>query len=211
MLNKTVYKNLDLLRTEVREAFKVPGVIKKSIRLFRMGLSEPYYVDFDVLINDPYICEQIVRLYAIKIMEISRERPIELLGFIEKYSGGTIGAIRIAGAISIYTRIPNVPIRLTKEIGFERVKIPPIIGKPRKGRLSGIKVAIITDHSTTGGEVLNAIDAVEYNGGNVTDVIAFSVRTDAIKLEDFNKKGVVFHSLYKLPEDLQKIELDLSE
>lgn len=209
MLNKTIYKNLELLRSEIRESFKVQGVIKKSIRLFRMGLSEPYYVDFDVLINDPYTCEQIVRLYATKIMEITRERSIDLLGFIEKYSGGTIGAIRIAGAISIYTRIPNVPIRLTKEIRFERVKIPPIIGKPRKGRLSGTKVVIITDHSTTGGEVLNAIDAIEYNGGNVTDVIAFSVRTDAIKLKDFDDKGVAFHSLYNLPEDLRKIGLDL--
>jgi len=176
-----------------------------------MGLSEPYFVDFDVLINDPYRCEQIVRLYVLKIREINSKRPIDLLGFIEKYSGGTIGAIRIAGAISIFTRIPNVPIRLTKEIRFERVKIPPVIGKPTKGRFSGAKIVVVTDHVTTGGEVLNAIDAVRYNGGEVTDVIAFTARTDKVRLNDFAERGVRFHSLFKLPEDLHRIGIIIEE
>jgi len=196
------YYNKYKLREEMREFFRIPFVFKRSARLYRMGLLEPYYIDFDLIINDPYRCEQVAKFYSIKIIEISKQRPVELLAFIEKYGGGTFGAVRLAGLISTLTKIPNVLVRLTRELEYEQVKVPPIAGKTLKGRLSDIKTTIITDHISTGTELLDAIDAMEFNGGKVTDVVAYTVRMDKVRKEEFTRRGTELHPLFELPNDL---------
>lgn len=207
MLSKYVYKNFGLIHAEVREAFRFPGVVKQSTHVFRRGGQKPYYVDFDELIHDPYIAEQIVQLFSVKIMEISNQRQIDLLGFINKYSKGTIGALSIAGAISIFTRIPRINIRLNKNAVSERVKAHPEVGKSKREALGGAKVLVVTDHVTGGNELLNAIDSVEYIGGTVTDAMAFTTWINEINLKEFDDRGVNFTSLYILPRDIEDLGL----
>ena len=193
-----------LIYERARKYFRKQGVIKRSHHFFRVGFEEPYYMDFDAIVNDPNQCEDVTLLYRDKIWDIARQRHIDFLAPIEKSSGGTIGIIRLAGAISILTGIPNVPIRLTKEIKSEKVKIPPIEGEPIKGRLHGSNVVILTDHCTTGDEVLNAADAIEYSGGSVTDVISYSYRPDKFKWDGFENRGITFHFFYMLPEEMKE-------
>ncbi|MGA2625483.1 MAG: hypothetical protein ABSF63_00290 [Candidatus Bathyarchaeia archaeon] len=191
------------LREEVRGYFEAPGVIKRSLHLYRAGLEGPYYVDFDAMANDPLKCRHLVSLYAREIEKVSLARPMDYLGFIEKGSGGTIGALRLAAAISIATGIPNIPIRLTKEIRTETVKVGEAPFK--KGRLTDRNIAIVTDHCTTGREILAAVDSVLYNGGSVTDVLAFSYVPDRLHVEDFQARNIVFHSIFKVPQDLPEV------
>ncbi len=207
MLSKYVFKNFGLIHAEVRETFRLPGVVKQSTHLCRRGDEKPYYIDFDALIHDPYLTEQIVRLFSVKIMEISNQRQIDILGFINKYSGGTVGAISIAGALSIFTRIPRITIRLNKNALSERIKAHPIVGKPKKETLSGANVLVVTDHVTGGNELLNAIDSVGYAGGTVTDAVAFTTRINEINLKEFDARGVTFTSLYILPKDIEDLGL----
>lgn len=193
-----------LIHERAGKYFKKEGVIKRSYHFFRVGFEESYYMDFDAIVNDPNQCEDVTLLYRDKIRDIARQQHIDFLAPIEKSSGGTIGIIRLAGAISILTGIPNVPIRLTKEIKSEKVKIPPIEGKPIKGRLHGANVIILTDHCTTGAEVLDAVDAVEYSGGIVTDVISYSYRPDKFKWKRFKEGEIAFHFFYMLPDELKE-------
>lgn len=119
-------KEEKVLYERAKEFFKTPQAIKRSVRLYRSGLRERYYVDFDLLVVDPNRCETIAKLYAKEIERIAKATPIDLLGFVEKSSGGTTGAIKLAGLLSVYTGIPNVVVRLGKELRFERVKIPEL-------------------------------------------------------------------------------------
>jgi orotate phosphoribosyltransferase len=193
--------NKSKLREETREYFRIPFVFKASTRLFRVGLSEPYYIDFDLIINDPFRCEEVAKLYAAYILDVSRERPVELLGFLEK-SGGTSGAIRLAGFISSLTHIPNVLIRLTRELEYDQVKLPLVEGKTLRERMSSVRITLVTDHVTTGTELLDAVDAVEYNGGKVTNVVAYTLRTDLVRKDEFASREIDIFSLHPLPDGL---------
>jgi orotate phosphoribosyltransferase len=190
------------LGEETKEFFKIPFVFKTSTRLLRAGIPETYYIDFDLIINDPYRCEEVAKLYAANILDISREDSIDLLGFLEKSGGGTSGAIRLAGFISSLTHIPNVLVRLARELEYEQIKLPPIEGKTLRQRMTGMKVAIVTDHITTGMELLDAVDAVEYNGGKVINVIAYTMRTDLVRKTEFTSRQVRLISLHPLPDGL---------
>jgi orotate phosphoribosyltransferase len=190
------------LREETREYFRLPSVFKASTRLFRVGFPEPYYIDFDLIINDPYRCEEVAKYYAFNILEISRKHSVDILGFLEKSGGGTSGAIRLAGLISSLTHIPNVLIRLARELEYDQVKLPLVEGMPLTERMSNIMVTIVTDHVTTGTELLDAVDAVEYNGGKVTNVVAYTLRTDRFEKEEFDRRQIAVSSLHPLPESL---------
>lgn len=196
-----------------KKYFQTPGVVKSSYRLFRVGLGDRYYVDFDMIINDLLQCKDIVFLYKSVIEGILKERSIDFLGFIEKSSGGTIGAIRLAGAISLSTRIPNIPIRLGKELPFEKVKIPQREGKsPKEKKIEDLNVTLVIDHCTTGDEALQAIDIIEKNGGKVTDVVAYSVRTDKLRWNRFKQKKVMFHYLYDAsPVSMKELGLEIQK
>jgi orotate phosphoribosyltransferase len=196
------YYNRSKLRNEIADYLKIPSVFKTSIRLYRGGKQSHYYIDFDLIINDPHRCDQISKAYAATIVEISKKKQVDLLGFIEKASGGTFGAVRLAGFISYLSNVPNVLIRLTRELEYEQVKLPIIIGKTLRERLASMKIIIITDHISTGTELLDAVDAIEFNGGKVTDVIAYTKMTDIVKKEEFANREITLHSLLELPEDL---------
>jgi len=185
---------------------KAEGVKKRSWHRWRKGDESPWYSDFDSAVNDPIRCEVFSSWYADQIRKIARERKIDLLAPIEKDKSGTIGVIRLSGVISILTGLPNVPVRLAKEIKSEKLKIPPVEGKPWKGRLNKSKMTILTDHCTTGSEVLKAVEAVEYNGGIVTDLIAYTYVPDKFDWNAFERKGIVCHFQCAIPEELEDTE-----
>jgi orotate phosphoribosyltransferase len=183
----------------MREYFAVKGVVKRSFHLYRRGLGGPYYADFDIIINDPERCEQVVAEFSNRIASVARRRKVDWLAFIEKSAGGTVGAVRLSGALSIATKVPNMIIRMTKELKTERLKVgaPPF----KLHRLNGENTVLITDHCTTGAEILEAADTVRYNGGNVSDALAYSYRPDTINLAGLEQAGIVFQGFFEIPQD----------
>jgi len=183
----------ELIKWKKLETFFREGwAIKQSTHLYRKGLKEKFYFDFDNLTTDPINCREITELYCKEIEEIRKLRDIDYLAFIEKASGGTIGAIRFAAAISIFTELPNITIRLAKEISYERVKFNP----PEK--LKGLIGLIITDHITTGTEVLLAVDAIEENEGKISDVVTYVLRVDRVNRNEFQRRNINLHPIYGL-------------
>jgi orotate phosphoribosyltransferase len=89
-------------------------------------------------------------------------------------------------------------IRQGKELPFEKIKLPTRKGLPAAQKLAGQCVALITDHTTSGAEILQAVRAIEAVGGRVSDVIAYTIKPDlAYKaiVQLINKK-VAIHSIY---------------
>jgi orotate phosphoribosyltransferase len=197
-----------------REAFRrIPGVVNESEHIFRTGRRKDYYIDFDPLINDPIECRSVVDWYVEVIKKILSTRQIDILGFIEKDrdSGGTIGALRLAGAISIATDIPNITIRLGKELIQERIKLRTKPDIPLTSSLSDLSVVLITDHSTTGLEAIKSIRAVKYRGGKVTDFIAYSIIKPEYQYKIFQDQGIEVHSFLNAPDDLIKLGFKLKQ
>lgn len=188
------------IREKAKRHWARAGVFSESVHIQRRGKEWKYYADFDYLIQDPSSCEHIVTLFADKAAEIAKAKLVDLLAFIEKANGGTVGALALEGAISIYTHMPSIPIRLTRELHFERAKISQEKGVPANQRLRGHKVVILTDHISSGGEALKAVDAVRALGGEVTDIICYTAFPDEIRWEDF--KDIDIHYLFALPEDV---------
>ena len=185
----------ELIKWKQLEAFfKEDWVIKQSTHLYRKGLKEKFYFDFDNLTTDSINCRKITELYCKKIEKIKKSKDVDYLAFIEKASGGTVGAIRFAAAISIFTELPNITIRLAKEISYERVKFNP----PEK--LKGLIGLIITDHITTGTEVLLAVDAIEENEGKISDIVTYALRVDKVNRNEFEKRNINLHFIYELKE-----------
>lgn len=187
------------LSVEGKKAFLTDGVIKTSWRGYLSGLTDKYYVDFDNLTSDPSTAKNVVDQYVGKLDEISKHRTINYLAFIQK-DIGTVGALKISGALSIVSEIPSILIRPSKEISFDKIKIPSKPINKRNEQLLNSNVVIITDHITTGKEVLDAVNTVENNGGKVTGVIAFTVRTDRFIPEPFETKKIEFNYIYQIPK-----------
>ena len=60
-----------------------------------------------------------------------------------------MGAIRLSVALSIKTRLPNLSVRLRKEIRSEKIK-----ARFSNEGLKGLRAIIVSDHCTSGSEVL---------------------------------------------------------
>lgn len=191
--------------------FKNPKIVRHSKHFLRSGGEAKSYFDFDIILNDPQKCEDVVNNFNAKLFEVLYAHPVDYIGFIEKIGRATVGAIRIASSISIRTGLPTFVIRLAKELVFEKIKILPNEGTPALRKLSGLSIVIITDHITTGKEVIRSIDAVNSVGGVVTDVVTYTLKPNGFQstIEEFSQRGVNVHSLFYL-YDLEDERYDIS-
>lgn len=185
---------------------RAPGVYRSTPLLSSSGSEIEVYHDFDLLVRDPINARDMVELLSGEIESIRAAHKVDLLGFIDK-TGNTVGAIMFAAALSIETGIPHIEIRLWKHLPSERIKLPSTDDKrPISNKLRGSSVLIITDHSTRGTEVFDAIDTVEDLGGNVNDVIVHSVHKAQFSesMDSFKERGVEIHHFVEIPDDFER-------
>lgn len=185
-----------------KEFFMKEGSIKSSIRGFKSGLFDNYYIDFDIITSDSSQAKNVVEQLANKIDDIKTEQRIDYLGFLEKRIKGTVGALQASLAISIITGLPHIIIRLSKELYFDRIKVPNQSNLNRKSQLSGLNIVLITDHITTGNEIIKSVDTIRKNGGIVSDIITFTIRPDKLDYKKFEERELKLHSIYKVPDDI---------
>ncbi len=190
------------------EAFRrIPGVVNKSRHILRTGARKDYYIDCDPLMNDPVECRNMIDWYASSIKQILQKHRIDVLGFIEKDrdSGGTTGAIRLAGVLSTELGIPNLAIRLGKELIEERIKFRTDTQGSIRDSLGGLDFALISDHSTTGDEAFRCVEAVNYRGGKVTDFIVYSLSKPEFQFNKFSEHGIEVHNFLIAPDDIRAL------
>ncbi len=194
-----------------RSYFTTSGALKiRGKSKVRKELPEIMRVpDFDYMASDSIDAENIVDKYAEEIEKIRTRRAIDYLGFVERKCG-RIGALSGSCAISIVTEIPNILIRPYKDIMFERVKLSPQKNRTRGRQLFNSNVALITDHCTTGREMLQCADIVKKNGGIPTDVVTYASMSDKIELRKFEDACIEFHPIYSLPEDFELLQKENS-
>lgn len=202
--------------TRALSYFKVPGVIKSSFHTYKRGAQSEYFSDFDSVVTDPLRASDIVLLYCDVIEEIMRRKRVDGLVFIEKAGekddvagGGTVGAIQLATDISRRVLLPYISVRSYKSLVADRIKLTTSAGRTRATELAEAKLVMLTDHCTSGTEALEAADIVEAHGGHVTDLVVYTLWSEAFRWNEFRRRNIEVHSLVELPSDLRKVGVEL--
>ncbi|WP_414469467.1 orotate phosphoribosyltransferase [Methanobacterium sp. ACI-7] len=159
-------------KDELIELLTQKEVVKFGKFILSSGKESDYYVNMKMAITDPRI------LKAIAITVSSQIEGEE----IDKIAGPALGAVPIATAISLESRIPMLMIRKAKK-GYGTSKL--IEGDLAKGD----SIIVVEDVTTTGNSLLKAIKAIEENGGNVKRAVVVVDRDEGAK-ENLEEEGI---------------------
>lgn len=158
------------------------GVFLEGDFLLSSGKKSNYYINMKKAITDPEILSTIANLITELISDDS----------IDKVAGPALGAVPIATAISLESKLPLLMIRKEKK-GYGTSKLI-------EGELNpGDEVIVVEDVTTTGGSLLKAIKAIQDNGGIVKRAFVVVDREEGAK-EAFDKEGITLESLISVNE-----------
>lgn len=169
-------------RSRLLELLKERAVILGKVKL-SSGKESDYYLDERIVTLSP----EGAYLTAKIILDMLKDVEIDAVG------GPTIAADPIVGAIAAVSYAEGKPVA-----GFMVRKEPKGhgMGKQVEGPIKkGSKVAIIDGTMTTGGSVLNAIDAVEKMGCQVARVILLIDRLEGGR-DKIQSKGYDFAAVF---------------
>ena len=146
------------------------------------GKKSDYYINMKKAITDPEILSTIAKLITEKIA----------CDDVDKVAGPALGAVPIATAVSLESKLPLLMIRKEKK-GYGTSKLI-------EGELnSGDNVIVVEDVTTTGGSLLKAINAIKENGGNVTRAFVVVDRQEGA-LSEFEDNGIQLEPLILVDE-----------
>ena len=146
------------------------------------GKKSDYYINMKKAITEPEILSTIAKLITDLI---SNEN-------IDKIAGPALGAVPIATAVSLESKIPLLMIRKEKK-GYGTSKL--IEGDLKLGD----NVIVVEDVTTTGGSLLKAIHAIQDNGGNVKRAFVVVDRQEGA-IESFKNENITLEPLIKVNE-----------
>ena len=146
------------------------------------GKKSNYYINMKKAITEPEILSTISKLITEKISNDD----------IDKVAGPALGAVPIATAVSLESKLPLLMIRKEKK-GYGTSKL--IEGELNEGD----DVIVVEDVSTTGGSLLKAIKAIEENGGNVVRAFVVVDRQEGA-IEEFKNHGIDLEPLITVDE-----------
>lgn len=187
--------------------------IGSSRHLLKGGKQDALFFDFDFVVEDPSTCKKIAEWFCDKIQQVAEyhgEKP-DFLAFIEKDGIGTVGALRLSSLISSLTGIPNIVVRLIRELPYERIKISKKYQVENRQRLKGKNVLIISDVTTTGTELLDATKEVKANGGNVAGAIVYLSRCTIETQNKLQDKGTTLYALITEPKAIVTAFTELAD
>lgn len=164
------------------ELLKENRVIKFGKFTLSSGKESDYYVDMKRAVTNPSILHQVAEIISERIDKSS----------VDKIAGPALGAVPIVTAVSLYTGIPMLMIRKAKkDYGTSNLI---------EGDLNvGDQVVVLEDVTTTGNSLVDAIKAIQENGGKVRRAFVI-VDRDEGALKSFKEKGIDFEPLVSVNE-----------
>ena len=164
------------------DLLKENGVFLEGDFTLSSGKKSNYYINMKKAITEPEILSTISKLITQKID----------LDDIDKVAGPALGAVPIATAVSLESKLPLLMIRKEKK-GYGTSKL--IEGELNEGD----NVIVVEDVSTTGGSLLKAIRAINDNGGNVKRAFVVVYREEGA-IETFEKEGITLEPLISVKD-----------
>ena len=151
----------------------------------------PFYFNMKPTMLDPEGAHLIARLMLDKLAGVELDR----IGGLE------MGAVPIAAAVATLSFEAGRPLpaffvrKQAKEHGTKSL----VEGLPRGETLSGKRVAIVEDVTTTGGSALKAVEAVRADGATVVRILTIVDRQEGAS-EAFAAAGLAFTPLLTLAD-----------
>ena len=164
------------------DLLKENGVFLECDFTLSSGKKSNYYINMKKAITEPEILSTISKLITQKID----------LDDIDKVAGPALGAVPIATAVSLESKLPLLMIRKEKK-GYGTSKL--IEGELNEGD----NVIVVEDVSTTGGSLLKATRAINDNGGNVKRAFVVVDREEGA-IETFEKEGITLEPLISVKD-----------
>lgn len=178
----------------LKEAYIQDGIILNGHFEFRSGMHSNQYISKDKICCDPILFKSTVEILANLIVEEGLDVICDVI------TGPAVAGAIFAAPISlmfnktfIYPEKTSSTLASSMEFrrGFDKV-------------LEGKKVILIEDIITTGGSVVNTIEAVVSAGGEVMGVVCIWNRsTEQMQLlSGPNFSGIPVHSLINQPVEI---------
>lgn len=155
------------------------------------GKASTLYFDMKVTMLDP----RGTRLMALAVGEIGEACGAEFLGGLE------MGAVPIAISTAAMADLAGSPLRfffVRKQVkGHGAKKL--IEGLRRDESLSGKRVVVVEDVTTTGGSAIQAVEIIRETGAVVEDIITIVDRQEGARAA-FEAIGLRLHSVFEASE-----------
>ena len=157
-------------------------VVEKGDFTLASGKKSNYYVNMKRAITNPKILSTISYLINEKIKNDN----------IDKVAGPALGAVPIATAVSLESKLPLLMIRKEKKgYGTSKLIEGELIEKDN--------VIVVEDVTTTGGSLLKAIHAIQENGGKVSRAFVCVDREEGA-IENFANENIKLEPLISVSE-----------
>ena len=164
------------------DLLKSNGVFLEGDFVLSSGKKSKYYINMKKAITEPEILSTISKLITEKIKNEN----------IDKVAGPALGAVPIATAVSLESKLPLLMIRKQKkEYGTSKL----IEGELNEGD----NVIVVEDVSTTGKSLIKAINAIKDNGGNVVKSFVVVDRKEGA-IENFEELGLKLEPLISIDD-----------
>lgn len=157
-------------------------VVKFGKFILSSGKESDYYVNMKMAITDPRILNLIAKIISNQIIEDK----------IDKIAGPALGAVPIATAVSLESKISMLMVRKEKK-GYGTSQL--IEGNLKEGD----SIIVVEDVTTTGNSLIKAIKALEENGGIIKKAFVI-VDRDEGALENLKKEGIQLEPLLSITD-----------
>lgn len=179
-------KSREDVKAEICKILNKIGALKFGAFKLTSGKISPYYIDLRIIPSFPDAFQEICNLQAGFIKE-----EIGIKSF-DRVAGIPIAGIPFASLIAFNLKKPFLYIRKGVRLHGRQRRVEGIL-------TSGDRVLLIDDLITTGLSLIEAMKAIEAEGGVTTDAVVLLDREERGR-EKLDKKGIKLHALLKMSE-----------
>ena len=179
-------KNIDLFSKILYET----GSIKVGKFLLASGKSSSIYIDMRKLLGNIDAFKITANLLSLRVNEINKNEELDVI------AGVATGGIPWASIVAYLNSMPMAYVRQPKGHGTD--------SKIEGADVSGKRVLVVDDVSTTGGSIINSINIVKTQKGIVNSSIVIVDRGEGA-IENLKKVGVNLYYLFSLRDILNSL------
>lgn len=150
----------------------------------RSGKTSTYYLDKYLFSTRPELLRQLAPLFAQRLRTLEARLGVRFV----RLAGAELGGIPLVTAASLETGLPCLFVRNQKK-DYGTAKLLEGAINP------GDHVALLEDVATTGGQALEAVEALRAAGAVVPAVIATIDRLEGAR-ENLERSGLAFEALF---------------
>lgn len=162
---------------ELAQALRAAALLEGNFTL-RSGRKSNYYLDKYLFETQPTLLRELARRLARYVTDQ-----------VDRIAGAELGGIALAAATALETGKPFLIVRSSRKVGYGT-------GKLIEGRLEpGERVLLVEDVCTSGGQALEACEALRQAGATVSTVVVTIDRQEGGR-EAIERAGLRFEALF---------------